>query len=134
MIIYNNAYFDALRDEARKAVSSKSTTLANICMAIGGHSYTSYNFMYAKKRKLHEIEAVKLVAYLQSIGYAKDFSKEINSIKKELENLNYLFKKNRISLKDYDREYDELELELKKLESVVVEEIDLNELYEYREL
>ena len=55
----------------------------------------------------------------------KDFSKEINSIKKELENLNYLFKKNRISLKDYDREYDELELELKKLESVVVEEIDL---------
>lgn len=55
----------------------------------------------------------------------KDFSKEINSIKKELENLNYLFKKNRISLKDYDREYDELELELKKLENVVVEEIDL---------
>lgn len=78
MIIYNNAYFDALRDEARKAVSAKITTLANICKAIGGHSYTSYNFMYGKKRKLPEIEAVKLVDYLQSIGYAKDLSKEIN--------------------------------------------------------
>ena len=78
MIIYNNAYFDALRDEARKAVSAKITTLANICKAIGGHSYTSYNFMYGKKRKLPEIEAVKLVAYLQSIGYAKEINHQDN--------------------------------------------------------
>lgn len=54
--------------------------------------------------------------------------KEIASIKKELENLNYLFKKNRISLNEYEAEYDELELKLNKLQSNCIEEIDLSHL------
>ena len=108
MIIYNNAYFDALRDEARKAVSAKRTTLANISRAIGGHSYTFYNFMYAKKRELPEIEAVKLVAYLQSIGYAKDFSKEIN----HQDNVNTVLSAQKSSNPESSLQNAEIEIEI----------------------
>lgn len=43
--------------------------------------------------------------------------KRIKEIKNELENLTYAFRKNRISAKIYDLEYDELEKELNKLEA-----------------
>ena len=43
--------------------------------------------------------------------------KRKKSIKDELNNLNYIFMKKRISQEDYDRLYTELEAELKKLES-----------------
>ena len=73
----------------------------------------------------HELEKHILNARNVNIVDIKCYTKEIQSIKKELENLNYLFRKNRISLKDYDREYDELEAELKKLQSMEIEQVNL---------
>lgn len=51
--------------------------------------------------------------------------KRIKEIKSELENLTYIFRKNRISLKQYDLEYEELEKELKKLNSLLTSKNDL---------
>ena len=53
----------------------------------------------------------------------KDPTKRINEIKKELDNLNYIFRKGRISVEDYEMEYQKLELELVHLESNKVETI-----------
>ena len=46
-----------------------------------------------------------------------DPTKRINEIKKELEKLNYIFRKDRITLEEYENEYDKLEKELKQLEN-----------------
>lgn len=54
--------------------------------------------------------------------------KEITTIKNQMENLNYLFKKGRISLNEYETEYDELETKLKKLEANRIEEIDVSHI------
>ena len=54
--------------------------------------------------------------------------KEITTIKNQMENLNYLFKKGRISLNEYETEYDELETKLKKLEANYIEEIDVSHI------
>ena len=51
----------------------------------------------------------------------KNPTKKINAIKQELENLNYLFRKNRIKLNEYEFAYDELEKELKILETSIIE-------------
>ena len=67
--------------------------------------------------------------------YAKDYiikarvkksapvsKKRIKELKEEMENLNYIFRKKRITQVAYDKEYDELEKELKSLESVYIKE------------
>lgn len=54
--------------------------------------------------------------------------KQIKEIKKELENLTYIFRKNRISLKDYDYQYTELENELKQLETSLNSKKDLKDI------
>lgn len=54
--------------------------------------------------------------------------KQIKEIKKELENLTYIFRKNRISLKDYDYHYTELENELKQLENSLTSKKDLKDI------
>lgn len=57
--------------------------------------------------------------------------KRIKEIKSELENLTYAFRKNRISLKQYDLEYEELENELKKLNSSLIEKDDLTAIKKF---
>ena len=55
-----------------------------------------------------------------------DPTKRINEIKKELDKLNYIFRKDRISLELYEEEYDKLEKELKHLENEKVDETFLD--------
>jgi DNA invertase Pin-like site-specific DNA recombinase len=67
--------------------------------------------------------------------YAKDYiikakvkksvpasKKRIKELKEEMENLNYIFRKKRITQIAYDKDYEELEKELKSLEAVYVKE------------
>lgn len=55
-----------------------------------------------------------------------DPTKRINEIKKELDKLNYIFRKDRISLEKYETEYDKLEKELKQLENEKVDDTFLD--------
>ena len=55
-----------------------------------------------------------------------DPTKRINQIKKELEKLNYIFRKDRISLEEYENEYDKLEKELKHLQNEKVDDTFLD--------
>lgn len=43
--------------------------------------------------------------------------KKINNIMNEMDRLNFMFKKNRISIEEYDNDYEELEKELKELKT-----------------
>ena len=47
-----------------------------------------------------------------------DNTKKIESVKKEMERLNKIFRKGRMKEEEYDKEYDKLEIELKKLENI----------------
>ena len=68
----------------------------------------------------------------QKITLEKDkIKKRIREIKSELENLSYMFRKNRISLKQYDLEYEELENELKKLNISLTEKEDLTAIKQF---
>lgn len=55
-----------------------------------------------------------------------DNSKEIKEILSEMDSLNYMFRKKRISQKDYDRDYEELEKRLAKLEREKPKEKDIS--------
>lgn len=57
--------------------------------------------------------------------------KRKKSIKEELNNLNYIFMKKRITQEDYDRLYTDLETELKKLESNTSDVKDTKALVEF---
>ena len=64
---------------------------------------------------------------------------DISSLYEELDRLNYIFQKNRISIEDYDRQYEEIEKKIKAAESsepitntshlLELKEIDLEEYY-----
>lgn len=56
---------------------------------------------------------------------AKDNSKEIKDVLDEMDNINYMFRKKRMSQKDYDREYEELEKQLAQLEKETPEKKDV---------
>lgn len=55
------------------------------------------------------------VTSVKPIGYI-DIDKEIKSLRAELENLNYIFMKKRISVEEYDRLYEKTELKIKELQ------------------
>ena len=57
--------------------------------------------------------------------------KRIKEIKSELENLTYAFRKNRISLKEYDLEYEELENELNKLNASLTSTDDFSAIKKF---
>lgn len=64
---------------------------------------------------------------LSKIDKRKNNSKKrYNEIKKELENLNYMFRKGRISASTYDLEFETLEKELKHLD--LIEEVSIPQL------
>ena len=62
------------------------------------------------------------IVYVESLkekkSVKKDNTKKIESLKKEIERLNTMFRKGRIEEEEYDKEYCALEAELKKFESV----------------
>lgn len=60
-----------------------------------------------------------------------DAKKRIKDIKDEMDKLNYMFMKKRIETKDYDRQYDELEKELKQLQKDAPKEADISHLRDF---
>ncbi len=58
------------------------------------------------------------IAYIKSVEPADNVNieKEIKSLRAELDNLNYIFMKKRISVAEYDRLYEKTESKIKKLE------------------
>ena len=76
-------------------------------------------FLIDNVEELFKIDVASVDKNIERLPDAKkvDAKKRIKEIKLELENLTYAFRKNRISLKAYDLEYEELEKELKKLEA-----------------
>lgn len=55
----------------------------------------------------------------------------INEILEEMDNLNYMFRKKRINVKDYDKEYEALEKELANLQKETPKETDITILEEF---
>ena len=60
-------------------------------------------------------DQIASVTSVKPLGYI-DVEKEIKSLRSELENLNYIFMKKRISVAEYDRLYEKTENKIKELE------------------
>lgn len=74
-------------------------------------------------------EIVRVKTIKEKKSPAIDHTKKITELKKEIQRLNTMYRKGRIEDEEYDRDYAELEKELKKLESVEApEEKDLTAL------
>lgn len=58
-------------------------------------------------------------------------NKRIKEIKEEIENLNYMFKKRRISAAEYDNDFEALEKELKKLNAKAEKPADLSAVKDF---
>lgn len=61
----------------------------------------------------------------------QNFDKQLKEVKEEIDNLNYMFKKRRISAAEYDKEYDVLEKELKKLTLKASKKEDITAVKEF---
>lgn len=70
------------------------------------------------------------IAYIKSIDPANnvDANKKIKSLKAELDNLNYIFMKKRISVAEYDRLFEKTENKIKELEKVPTKSVDTSHL------
>lgn len=70
------------------------------------------------------------IGYIKSIEPENnvDIDKKIKSLKTELDNLNYIFIKKRISVEEYDRLYEKIELKIKELEKAPAENVDISHL------
>ena len=79
-------------------------------------------------------EIVKVETVTEKKSAAIDNTKKIEALKKEMKKLNIMYRKDRIEEDEYDRDYAELENELKKLETAdKPEERDLSALKELLE-
>lgn len=72
-------------------------------------------------------EHITKVTSIKSIENV-DTDKKIKSLKAELDNLNYIFMKKRISVSEYDRLYEETELKIKDLELLPSKKVDTEHL------
>ena len=70
------------------------------------------------------------IGYIKSIEPENnvDADKKIKSLKTELDNLNYIFMKKRITIEEYDRLYEKTELKIKELEKVPTQDVDISHL------
>lgn len=70
------------------------------------------------------------IAYIKSVEPADNINieKEIKSLRAELDNLNYIFMKKRISVAEYDRLYEKTESKIKKLELSPSKSADISHL------
>jgi hypothetical protein len=79
-------------------------------------------------------EIVKVTSIKEKESEAIDNSKKIEAVKKEMKKLNLMYRKDRIEEEEYEKDYAELEAELKKLEAVEKpDERDLTALKEILE-
>ena len=79
-------------------------------------------------------EIVKVTSIKEKNSEAIDNSKKIEAVKKEMKKLNLMYRKDRIEEEEYEKDYAELEAELKKLEAVEKpEERDLTALVKLME-
>ncbi len=79
-------------------------------------------------------EIVKVTSIKEKESEAIDNSKKIEAVKKEMKKLNLMYRKDRIEEEEYEKDYAELEAELKKLEAVEKpEERDLTALVKLME-
>ena len=65
----------------------------------------------------HHLEAVKVTDNREVDKETKNTEAKIKELKGEMKNLNLMFRKNRISEEEYDKEYGDLEAKLAKLEA-----------------
>lgn len=119
---YNRTYYSyrCLKRYTHKACSfDKSISennylepylLNNIDRLVNDHIY-----------RITEIKPIKI----------SDAKKRIKDIKEDMEKLNYMFMKKRIETKDYDRQYDALEKELKQLQQNAPKEADISHLKDF---
>ena len=77
-------------------------------------------------------EIIRVESIEEKKNVVTDHTKKIEEIKKEMKNLTIAFRKGRIEEKEYDKEYEELERELKFLEPK--EEPDLRDLTAIKKL
>lgn len=88
----------------------------------------NYNENLIEKYLLENIDtlASDRIAYIKSIQPANivDTDKKIKSLRAELDNLNYIFMKKRISVAEYDRLYEKTENKIKELELCPSKKID----------
>lgn len=88
----------------------------------------NYNENLIEKYLLENIDTLvsDRIAYIKSIQPANivDTDKKIRSLRAELDNLNYIFMKKRISVAEYDRLYEKTENKIKELELCPSKKID----------
>lgn len=88
----------------------------------------NYNENLIEKYLLENIDTLvsDRIAYIKSIQPANivDTDKKIKSLRAELDNLNYIFMKKRISVAEYDRLYEKTENKIKELELCPSKKID----------
>lgn len=88
----------------------------------------SYSENLIEKYLIENIDAlvsdhIASVTSVKSSSYINS-DKKIKALKSELENLNYIFMKKRISVSDYDRLYEETERKIKELDKTPVRSVD----------
>ena len=105
----------------------------------------SVNKVCSMKRTISELTLERFILeniediaknYISEITNINPLEKDINSkrikeIKEEIESLNYMFRKKRISQKEYDIEYEQLEVELNKLEFNRTGKVDLKPIQDF---
>ena len=88
----------------------------------------NYNENLIEKYLLENIDTLvsDRIAYIKSIQPANivDTDKKIKSLRAELDNLNYIFMKKRISVAEYDHLYEKTENKIKELELCPSKKID----------
>lgn len=91
--------------------------------------------MMVEKHLLDNID-ILLTDYIAEVERIKpvkldDVDKRINAIKAEMDNLNYIFMKKRIDVAEYDRLFDDLETQLKRLQKPQADKKDVKALREF---
>lgn len=89
-----------------------------------------------KEDNLEEQLLEKLESYMKdyimdceaNINEEVDNTKKIDDIKEEMDRLNFMFRKNRISIDDYDDSYEKLEKKLKTLEDEKPKKADVSKI------
>lgn len=88
----------------------------------------SYSENLIEKYLLENVDTLVAdrIGYIKSITPATnvDNEKKIKSLRAELDNLNYIFMKKRISVAEYDRLYEKTETKIKNLELVPTKNVD----------
>lgn len=101
------------------------------------HSCDNSHIIYESSLERYMLQNVIPEAnkYLLELNVSSDKpkKKDVSVLYEELERLNYIFKKNRISIEEYDMQYEEIERKIKAIESSE-EVVDTSKLLELKEI